>query len=307
MVKEPEQDSNFISHFNQRFSVQPFFSNKTFKLNIADLWLSGHDIIYTPNVSNRLGLAGSYKSLSIGFSLALPSNEFIYGKTQSFVVFLNTQLSFMNLVTDFYFVRNKGFYLNNPVGNIAGWQNGSPYPTEPKLAITNIGLSTQMVFSQKFSMKAAIYQSEKQRKSAGGFSLGAALRYSGFSTDSTMIPLAQQKFYADILTLKSGGFLTIAIAPGYSYTFVYKDFFVSGTLLIGLGLQPQIYQLEPKKSKFGFKFTNYSEYRIGGGYNSDIYFGSISYNFYNNKTIIKDSKLIMTYNSFTLSVGMRFK
>ena len=306
IAMHPSRDTAYIGQFPQRFAIRPFFSNKAYKFIIDDVWKIGNAISYFPNENNRIGLSGRYKGFTLGFSLPLPANEFIYGKTESFDLYLNTQLSFMNWATDFYYVRRKGFYISNPTSNTPGWIQGSPYPTRKDIKVINIGITSQMIFSRKFSLKAALYQSEKQLKSAGGISLGGTIRFNKISSDSGMITASQESKYKDIKDLTSAGFLTFAVAPGYSYTYVYEDFFFSGTLLVGVGLQFQGYHLTPAKFSPGFKLTTYTSYRLAVGYNADKYFGSAVYKFDNNKALIKDSKYLFSYQGFTLSVGMRF-
>lgn len=306
MVKHPFRDSAYIGQYPHRFSIRPFFSNKAYKFIIDDVWKIGKEINYFPNENNRLGLSGSYKGFTIGFSLPLPANEFIYGKTKSFDIQLKTTFPFMNWATNFYYISRKGFYIANPTSNTSGWTQGSPYPTRPDIHVLNIGVSTQMIFSRKFSLDAAIFQSEKQLKSAGGLSLGSIIRFDRISSDSGMITKSQEYKYKDTKDLTRAGFMTFIIAPGYSYTYVYEDFFFSGTLLIGAGLQFQGYQLTPSKFSPGLKLTPYNSFRLAVGYNTDKYFASAVYNFNKSKAVIKDTKYLFSYQGFTLSVGMRF-
>jgi len=306
MATHPSRDSSYIGKYSQRFAIRPFFSNKSYKFIVDDLWSIGKPISYYPNGNNRLGISGKYKWLTLGFSLPLPANDYIYGKTESFDLYLNTHLSFMNWATDIYYVRRKGFYISNPEVNTPGWVQGSPYPTRPDIKVVNFGISSQMIFSRKFSLKAALFQSEKQKKSAGGFSLGTTLRFNKISSDSSLITPSMFSKYEDTKDLTAAGFLTFAIAPGYSYTYVYQDFFASATALLGLGFQFQGYHLTPAKFSPGFKLTSYTSFRFALGYNSEKFFGSVVYRFDNNKAVIKDTKYLFSYQGFTVSAGMRF-
>ena len=156
-------------------------------------------------------------------------------------------------------------------------------------------------------MKAAWYMTEKQKKSAGGFSLGGTMRYSRIAADSSLIPPTQYTFFKDVATFSSGSFVTIAMAPGYSYTFVYHDFFATGMALLGLGFQFQGYHLDPAKVDLGFKLNSYSVLRFALGYNSAKYFGSVSYEFTNNKAVVKDTKFNIRYTSLLFSAGVRIR
>ena len=306
LFTKPKRDTTYIGKFPQKLSIKPFIGNRVYKFNIRDAWNATHEINYKPNVNNRLGLTVRYKGFSLGFSLPLPTNDYIYGKTNSFNLYLNTQFSFINWGTDFFYVRNKGFYLSNAGDILSFWKAGSPYPTRPDLLTVNAGLTSHMVFSRKFSMKAALYQTEKQLKPAGGISLGTALRFTRVKADSSLIPESQIPYFQDIKTLTSGGFLTIALAPGYSYTYVYKDFFITGMALIGLGLQIQGYRLKPNKLSGGLRLSAYNTFRLAAGYNADKIFGSIVYHYSNNNIKVKDSRMGFSYQGVSLNFGMRF-
>ncbi len=306
MIAHPSRDPAYVSKFTQRFTVRPFFSYKVYKFIISDIWSFGNNINYYPNVNNRLGLGLRYKGLGLSFSFKMPANDYIYGKTKSFNLYLNTQMSFLNWGLDFYYVRNKGFYMENADELVSGWRTGTPYPTRPDLRITNAGLSTHMVFSRKFSLKAALYQTEKQKKSAGGISLGAAMAFTYLKADSSLIPPSQLRYYSDIDSLTSGGFLTIAAAPGYSYTYVLPyDLYITGMALVGLGFQFQGYRLVRNKISPGFKLTFYKSFRIAVGYNADKFFGSVVYHYTDNHAKVKDSKFTISYQGVSINVGMR--
>lgn len=308
MLKNPQQNGEYIQKIDQKFTFSPMFSYRNYKFIISDSWGLGNPINYFPNVNNRLGFKLRYKDFALELMFPLPSNEFIYGKTKTNSLSLNMQFSFNNWGNDFYFLRHEGFYLENAEEVVSGWKYGIPFPTRPDLRVINIGYTTHMVLSDKFSLKAALQQTEKQLKPAGGITLGGTINFARFSADSALIPLSQLGFYKDIDQLVSGSFITIAVAPGYSYTYVYQNFFITGMLLLGVGFQFQGYKNSgiAGKTDLGIKLTNYLNYRIAAGYNSDKYFGSIVYNFVNSKSAIKDSKIAMIQNGFTIQVGMRF-
>lgn len=308
MAVEAKLSKQYVRKIEQKYSVGPVFSSKTYSFLLTDRWGIGNPILYYPNVNNRLGLRASYKSLGGTITFQLPTNEFIYGKTKSLNLALNFQLSFLNWGTNFYFLRNKGLYIHNANEVASGWISGTPYPTRQDLIVTNMGFSTQMIFTDRFSIKAALDQSEKQLKSAGGFSLGAALNYNQFRADSNILTKRQMSFYKDVDSLVMLGVFTASIAPGYAYTYVYDDIFVSGVISIGIGHQIQVFKLNGPDGGIrpGIKLTGYLNYQVSAGYNSEKYFAALIYNVQSLKTNIKDSKLTFGQKGISVSAGIRF-
>lgn len=307
MAIEAKSDSNYVKKYSERFAISPVFISYKYGFTVSDVWPIGAPLNFYPNVNKRLGFRARYKGIGLGVSFQLPSNEYVYGKTQSQNLSLNLQLTYLNWGSDLFFLRNVGHYIENANSAVNGWIYGTPYPIRPDLIVTNFGFSTQAILSNKFSMKAALSQTEKQIKSAGGFSLGGAFYFSRFSADSTLIPAKQAKAYTDIDSLTSASFMTFAVAPGYSYTYVYEDFFITGMFLVGVGPQIQFRKLEgPTGSvSMGLRLTAYLNYRLVFGYNTEKYYASIIYNFINNKGQIKDSKFTFEQKGLTFLVGIR--
>ena len=308
LLINPWQDSTCVQTIDEKFSISPVFTYQTYQFTITDQWGIGNPIEYYANVNNRLGAKFRYKGMGFGVTFQLPSNEFIYGKTKSLNLLFNTQFSFLNWGTDFFLLWNKGHYIDNASGMVKGWQEGLPHPTRPDISVTNIGINSYLVLSERFSMKAALHQSEKQIKSAGGISLAGSLRYDHFSADSSVVHPSQFRFYEDIDSLNAAGFLTISLAPGFAYTYVFKEFFITGMIHFGVGVQLQGRKLEGKSGSIspGVGAIAYMNYRIGAGYNGDKFYGSLMVSKLTNKAPVKDSRFTFTQSGLTLNFGMRF-
>jgi hypothetical protein len=108
--------------------------------------------------------------------------------------------------------------LSNPDINIPGWKKGDEYPFNSNIQTANIGFSTHMVFSKKFSLKAAIHQTDRQLKSAGGMALQLGLSYSSMKSldGSSLIPESQKEYYPLVSDLTKGSFVSLNIRPGYA-------------------------------------------------------------------------------------------
>lgn len=301
-----QQDSTYIFHFPQQMSFKTYISFRSFSIKLTDLDGFGNPIVYKPNTPMRLGFVGSYKDYRLGISFRLPSFYPERGETKSFGFFINSQTSIFSWGVDFYFQQNKGYYLDNPELNIINWDSSLPKPFRSDIKSVNAGLATHMIFSKKFSLKAATVQSEKQLKNAGGIALDLALKYSGLWNDSTIIPHSQQQYYDQFTHFRNGGFVTLAIAPGYAYTYLLKDFYSTTLGYLGVGLQIQSYQIQSSRN-WAFQLQPKIKFRQIIGYNAGNYFANLSFTYETNYVKINDARFNSNFINFSIGGGIRFK
>jgi len=301
-------DSLYIGTYSRTISVGPIYKYKTYQFIITDQWGIGNPVEFQPNVNDRLGLRVQYQGFIINLHFPLPSNNHIFGKTKSTYLGLSFKLPFKNWQHDFFYQNHRGFYVANADDIIPSYVLGRPFPKRGDLRTMELGWTSKMVFSNQFSMKAAINQSEKQLRSKGSFVLGSTVLFHGFSADSAIIPKEQIQFYKDINGLVKGRFFTFSFGPGYAYTYVFQDFFITGMLLVNGGIQFQGYRNDGVlgKYRFGFKLNSSINYRIAGGFNLEKFYGSIVYDFQNQHIKIKDSKITTRLEGVNLNCGLRF-
>jgi len=302
-VIHANNDSNYVYHYPHRIMVQPSFFFRTNNFSLTDIDGVGNEIIYKPNTPVKLGFSASYKWLKLGFAFNLPSYTNDKGETNTFGLYLNTQTKFLNWGLDFYLVKNKGYYLANPELNVLGWNERDGYPFRSDIKALNIGLFTHVVFSKKFSLKAALQQKEKQLRSAGGFAIQTGISFTGLKSDSTIIPYSQQEYYGGITQFTSGSFISLHFRPGYAYTYVYNDFFATAIAHVGLGLQFQAYKL--KGSEWGVSLSPTFKARFIVGYNADKYFAKLSFNFDTSSFTINQTKFRNGFVIASIGGGIR--
>jgi hypothetical protein len=301
-----EQDSSYVFHYPHKLSVKTYLSFRSFSLKISDPDGFGNSIVYKPNTPMRLGVVVGYKGVRMGLSFPLPSFYPDRGYTKNFGFFINTQTSIFSWGFDFYFLRTKGFFMANPELNIPNWDDSQTEPFRPDIKTINAGIATHVVFSRKFSLKAATQQTEKQLRNAGGIALDLAIKYTGLWNDSTIIPISQQPYYPDITNYQKGGFLTLSLAPGYAYTYVLKDWYSTTLAYLGAGLQTQSYKNDNKR-QWAMKIQPKFKFMQIIGYNIDKYYANISFTYETNLVKINDTRFNSSYINFNIGGGMRFK
>ncbi len=298
-------DTNYVYTYPHRVTISPTFYLRTNSFSIEDNKGEGKDIVYKPNTPMKLAISASYKWLSLGIAFKIPSYLNDKGNTESFSIYLGTQTHYANWGLDFYLIKNKGYYLANPEGLIDGWTDRQAYPFRSDLQTINIGLSSHIVLSRKLSLKAALNQTEKQLKSAGGFALQTGIDFSNLQSDSTLIPISQQQHYSSATLFRQGGYLSINIRPGYAYTYVYKDFYTTTFALVGVGFQVQTYQISEDRS-WGAQIMPQFRFQQVIGYNSENAFIKLMfvYSVYSYK--VQRLKLNNNFMLISLGGGLRF-
>ncbi|WP_262904781.1 DUF4421 domain-containing protein [Echinicola marina] len=180
---------------------------------------------YSPNTTLNLGVGASYDGLNLnlayGFGFLNP--DIGEGETK----YLDAQLH-MNpkgWVVDGYLQFYKGFHLR-PEGTFAG--DGQVFYYRPDMKVREIGASVQYLLNkEKFSYKAAFYQTEWQQKSAGSPLLGLEMYGGTVRGDSSLIPhpelLDAERDFSRV------NFFEFGPNVGYAYTLVIvKHFFIMG-------------------------------------------------------------------------------
>ncbi len=298
-------DSNYISELPFKFLVNPSFYLKTTNFTIFSIDPNANKVIYKPNTPMKLSIVGAYKWLRLGFSISIPSYLNNKGNTESFGIYLNTQTKIFNWGLDLFYIKNRGYYLSNPELNIPNWTDRQKYPFRSDLRITNIGLYTHVLFSNKLSLKAILQQSEKQLRSAGGFGIQAGLYSNILKNDSGIIPVSQKQYYPEIYDMNKGYFTGFAFRPGYAYTYVYHDFYAASIINIGIGLQFQSYWLESDRH-FGFDISPSYKFQQVFGYNAESSFVKLSFTYMSSNFNIKHTKFTTNFMTISLGGGIRF-
>ncbi len=299
-------DTAYIKEFDRKITLAMNLEHKSENFRIYNTDGSGRKIFYEPNIAYKLGFTASKNGIRLTFTIPIPQYTHIYGKSKAFAINLKTQTSMMNWGYELDFARYSGLFVNNPSQVVSGWKYGTTYPQRTDFKITKFAFNTHIVLSKKVSLKAAFMQTEAQKKSAGGVVLGFGMNYSGFSADSGIITSGQLNNYGDIIDLKRGGFWNINFVPGYVYSWVYQDFYVSGIIGIGLGPQFKYYKNE-LIPKFKFGIGAYPTAKLAIGYNTQNYFAAFIYETINNAYEIEDSKINFIAKNMEFTAGIRLK
>ena len=299
-------DSTYIADYTNLFTTRAFllFQNASILINPANDKIS--KIVYSPNANLRIGLAGFWKWFGLGLSIDNPfykTDRNAYGNTATLDLRINA--FGRGVAGELFFQTYKGLYIISPEKT-----DGTHYII-PDMQTLSLGVSGYWICnSNKFSIRAAFIQNERQKKSAGSFVLRPAFLYYRIFSDEGIVPEEIVKKYniplAKLVT--SGKFYSLGISPGYAYTFVFlKNFYLTAAVFPGIAAQFSSYRNENNvydNLEFNFQLSG----RFAVGYNSDKWFLGGSFQTGFNEIPDKLSNALFSYSimQFRLWGGTRF-
>lgn len=226
-------DSTYYQSFPGKLTGRYYFSQKFTGVDVIDKLNEIPDLIYRPNTSLNMGVGASYKAINLNLAFSFGFLNKGRGREVD-TKYLDLQFHTFpdRWALDGYFQFYQGFQLV-PKGKFAG--DGEDYYKRRDIKIREIGASANYVFNGgKFSYKAAFFQSEWQKKSAGTPLVGFEAYGGTVKGDSSLIPkvageLSDREF-------NRVSFFELGPNLGYAYTLVIaKHFFLMGSATGNLG------------------------------------------------------------------------
>lgn len=260
----PENDTSYYETFRDKLNIRTFLSQKYIHVNIPS---SGNtsDLEYKANPKLNLGLGFSYRGVTVnlfnGFSFLNKKDE-PKGKTKG--LDLQVHIYPRKWAIDLLFESPKGFYIDEK--GFAGAGAGNYY-YRGDIKSNLYGLSAYRVPNkEKFSYRAAISQTEWQKKSAGSLLYGGNIFHGILQGDSALIPGLVKNNYPQ-KDVRKMSYTTLGPGAGYAYTLVIDHhFFLTGSAVVNANLNMVKEEGASKDTKTSFNFSDVFKAAIG--YNS---------------------------------------
>jgi hypothetical protein len=318
---DSDTDTLYVQSYRHLLTVRALIHSKynhiSFKSQTND-----NKFTYSTNQGLTVGGGFNYKWLGLNASFALPilkKNDAKFGYSSGFDV--QALLFFKKWTGSLQFEKLKGFYeyhsdLIFPINNVIDDQGATSVNSNFRTLRYHAELNR--VFNwRKFSTRAPLQHTEKQKKSAGTFLLGAYASLTNLQSDKGLIPIhLLNKFQLKGNYSKSDN-LNFGINGGYAYTFVFGEHWYSTiSAELGLGLVwNKLYKLTPITSNPSYNSNVITSTNLGIreklfislGYNNDRFFGGLSY-VLNNNTFLGSSNIntIFSNGFFRIHIGTRF-
>jgi hypothetical protein len=295
----------YIKKFPNHFFLYPVIKQRSlsFELEKRD---RSETLTYRPNNSYSLGVGFYLFELGFELGFAVPLDEkktALYGKSYARDWQLNAYGKRFGL--DGFYQKYGGFYITDKVNPIAA---NTAFPQRSDIVSRNSGVTINYVFNrEKFSFRSIYNFSERQLFSAGSFLAFAAVNSFKLSADSSIIDTQQESIFGKKVSFKNLGYTSISIAPGYTYSLIFKNFFINGSLAIGPSQHWINYRLEGGEQKNDVTINTFVATRIGIGYNGDRLFGGVTFVSQGSIVRFEDVQFSNNNGSFKILVGYRFK
>jgi len=304
--KDDSIQSRYIKSFPDHFFIAPLLKQRRLDFEISDLPARNKRLIYKSNRPYSLGFAMYLFEVGLELTAAIPLDEKskeIYGPSDARDIQL--VLFTKKWGIDMYRQKYAGFYIDDPAVEVP---DDEPYPQRPDIRTKNVGVTWSYIFNnKKFSLRAASNYAERQLKSAGSFVLFTSI--GGFKTsgDSAILGDVYRDYYgvdSKIVQIKS---TALSIMPGYTYSFVYKGFFINATLAIGPAHNWLSYSAEDGSTTKDIEFRANFVGRVALGYNGDRFLAGMSFASQTGNAKFDSVQLQSSRGTFKILFGYRFR
>jgi len=304
-------DSLYIGQYKQKYNIKTDFFIKaislSFSTNKIDSSSLTHIVTYLPNIKACYGISMSGKGWGAGFAFKLPTIG-KYGKVMGKTKYTDFKFSYLlrEIGFDTYYRNYQGFFLSQPKLLDPTW-NGGAYPQRSDLHYTSMGLGGCYIFNEKkFSMKAFLSHTEKQKKSAGSFLMYVDAQLSRVKADSSIIPPGEELKYKSMRGLKGYSSASLSLLGGYAYSFVFlRNFYISPMLNIGTGYQLRNMDVDEGDVNRNNVFLT-SNFKLAYGYRGKIIYVGVLFEWDSNEMVADAISLNASTYLASFYIGFRF-
>jgi hypothetical protein len=298
--------SYYITQFPKYFFLYPVLKQRSLNFKLEKENGVPGTITFKPNNSYSFGLGMYLFEFGFELAFAIPLEEKTisrYGESKARDIQFNLLGKKWGL--DAYYQKYKGFYVTDSRVNVPG---NEPYPQRPDIVTQNIGLTGNYVFNnQRFSFRAAYNFSEQQVFSKGSLLMFSSLSSFKLDADSSIISESQKSIFGNDVAFTDLRYTSFSIAPGYTYSLVYKHFFLNGTLAVGPAHNWVRFTVENKPDKSETTINSFVAARIAIGYNGDRLFGGITFFTQGSNVKFNDTRFSNNNGTFKILIGYRFQ
>jgi Domain of unknown function (DUF4421) len=294
----------YIRKYKDYFFIWPVLKRRTLSFDVSSSTQTKDNLSFKPNSSYSAGIGAYLFDVSVELSVSIPldeKNTTRYGTSGTRD--LSASILGTNWGVDAFVQRYESFYLSNP--SVAVPANKS-YPLRPDIRLTNFGGSGLYIFNkQRFSLWSAYNFSERQLKSRGSALVAWTVNNVHLTADSSVLSPGYQARLKTQTTFNDVRYATFSVAPGYSYSIIWRKMFLNASLAIGPAHHWVYYVGGDNKPHYDIAINSFVDGRIAIGYNSDRWFGGITFVSQARAVKFEEITLDTQSQSFRMLVGYR--
>ena len=306
---DPGYDTNYVKSFRDYLVVTVVAANTNNSIGVTDS--TGGEVVFETNQPFSFGLALDYKWFTIEYTSTFgrtgdPNKGYTKMNSLGFGL-TGRKFWFRN-----FYQRTKGYYLGTPEYFNADFNpQTDQFPYRGDVTSSVYYANINYGFNhRRFSNMAALWQLERQKKSAGSWTVGLTFSKANYHADSALIPPQYQGIFKGKDFITDFNFTLIGVNGGYLYTFAFtktRKFFISLALIPGLSYQIGRSSGETKEASSRLHAAGvHMEGRIVFGYNGDTWYTSLSSVGYAISSEFKDvNPFNQGYSFFRFVVGVK--
>jgi hypothetical protein len=294
----------YIQEFPNHFFVWPVVKHRSLNFDVSARDNADRSIVFKPNNTAAAGFGFYLFEIVFEIAFAIPINEEaeqIFGETKARDLQLNVLTKSWGV--DLYHQRYSGFYRDDE--RVKSFIDGPP---RADIDTRNFGISGVYVLNnRKFSLRSAYNYAERQLKSKGSFIIYGTINAFKVGADSAVLSSTVHADFGGGSNFEDLKCTTLSFAPGYSYNFVLKKFFVNATVTLGPAHHWVYYKQETGEEHYDVSFNATSTVRLAIGYNSDRIFGGLGFNIQSRAVTFENVRFENASTIFKVLIGYRFK
>lgn len=271
--KNFQHDTSYYETFPDKINIRTFLSQKYLHVNIPSTG-NVSDLEYKSNPNLNLGAGFSYRGVTVnlfnGFKFLNKKDE-PKGKTKG--LDLQIHIYPRKWAIDLLFESPKGFFIDQKGAAGAAASN---YYYRGDIKSNLYGISAYRVPNkEKFSYRAAISQTEWQKRSAGSFLYGGNGFHGILQGDSALVPALLANNFPQ-KGIKKMSYTTLGPGVGYAHTLVIdQHFFLTGSAVFNANVNFVKEEGTAKETKTSFNGSDV--FKVAIGYNSPTWNFSASW------------------------------
>lgn len=301
--------NEYYKSYSEYINFRGITSFRNLSINLSE---KGREPIanYTPNNRGFIGFGAFIFDLGLEVAFKYPKafekNPEKYGTTE--FVDIQSQIFGKKINFNITYQHYEGFYLSNVNEFERFFSEEIRRPIREDLKATNAIFGVMYLFNtDKFSLRSAFNQTEKQLKNAGSFLILPSLSYFRLKGDSVLHYSKSIEPSDNGISFIDGKFYTFSISPGYAYNAVWRNFLFNVTASTGAGIQHQFYFLENDSHIHAWKVEPEINFRSAITYDNNRLFAGLNYIIHNSFTSVTDMRIQTEVSNFRIFAGYRIK
>lgn len=310
MVAGGDTDTNYVQTFRNIFAIKLFLIDNGFTYSItpknnslySDAQLRDARVIYNPYIPPTTGVSLNIKGIGASYIFKF-TNDYLDTTGQAKSAFKQFQMNIYGSKFGFegYYQDYQRFYYKYK-GDDSLSANLKNYNSD--IRAYQFGANAILIFNgKKFSYNAAFNQTVLQKKSAGSWMLSFSLKFNELKAHD-LIPDHVKQYYGSYTDLQRNRNYAFLVQTGYAFNLTKSNFYFSGALLGGVGIQNQTYTF-PIGKFYKIAFPLVGRAKTSLGYNGRIFFTGIFANADVQQSSIKAIKTKQMVSSYGVYLGFR--